>query len=367
METYLKSLCDELRREVDVEVIVSNTAPRTVRELVDGVPVTRVASHGRLRSTSIAPGLLLALARAHADVVHLHTPNPTAEMAVLGAVPAGTPLVVTWHSDVVRQRWLGRLSRPIARRLLARADAVCVATPNHVRSSEILPEFAGKIRTCPFGVDLATVHADPAATAAVRARFGARPIVLAAGRLVYYKGFDVLVEAMRGLDATLLVVGDGELRAPIAARIGALGLGDRAFLLGEVDDVRPYFAACDVFVLPSTHRSEAFGIVQLEAMAAGKPVVSTRLGTGVDWVNAHELTGLTVPPGDAPALSAAIARLLASPALRARFGENGRRRVEQGFTTAVAAESVLAVYRELVRRRSRIVLVDGEGRARDVA
>jgi rhamnosyl/mannosyltransferase len=102
-------------------------------------------------------------------------------------------------------------------------------------------------------------------------------------------------------------------------------------------------------------------------MAAGKPVVSTRLGTGVDWVNAHELTGLTVPPGDAPALSAAIARLLASPALRARFGENGRRRVEQGFTTAVAAESVLAVYRELVRRRSRIVLVDGEGRARDVA
>lgn len=369
METYLKSLCDELRRRVDLEVLVANTAPHTVREVVDGVPVTRVASHGTLRSTSIAPGLLPALARATADVVHLHTPNPIAEMAVLGAVPARTPLVVTWHSDVVRQRWLGRLYRPISRRLLARADAICVATPAHVQASAILPDFAGKIRTCPFGVDVASLRADPSETARVRSRWGGRPIVLATGRLVYYKGFDVLVEAMCGLDATLLVVGDGELRGALAARIAALGLGDRVVLVGEAEDVRPYFAACDVFVLPSTHRSEAFGIVQLEAMAAGKPVVSTRLGNGVDWVNAHELTGLTVPPGDVAALREAIGRLIASPALCTRFGENGRRRVEQGFTADVAAESVLAVYGELVRRASGIVIVGPgtEGRARDVA
>src|SRR6185369_8113598 len=129
-------------------------------------------------------------------------------------------------------------------------------------------------------------------------------------------------------------------------------LQDRVHLLGAQEDLRPLFAACDVFVLPSTHRSEAFGIVQLEAMAFGKPVVSTRLGTGVDWVNAHGVTGLTVPPRDVPALRDALATLLGSAAMRARLGAAGRRRVEQEYTTAHAVEAVLAVYRELVGRRA---------------
>jgi rhamnosyl/mannosyltransferase len=274
--------------------------------------------------------------------------------------------VVTWHADVVRQRWLGRLWRPLSRRLLARADAVCVATPNHVRASALLPAFAGKVRTCPFGVDLDALRADPRATAAIRARLAGRPLVLGVGRLVYYKGFDVLVDAMRDVDAQLYLVGEGELRPALEARVRRLGLEGRVTLLGAQDDLAPLYDACDVFVLPSTHRSEAFGIVQLEAMAFGKPVVSTRLGTGVDWVNAHELTGLTVPPGDAGALARAIGRLLASPALRARLGAAGRRRVEQEFTTARAAETVLAVYRELAGGPARGVAVAG-GWARDVA
>ena len=346
METYLKHLCDRLRHAVDLEVLVANTAPATVYDVVDGVPVTRVGSRGRVRATSIAPGYFREIARTPADVVHLHAPNPTAELALLAA-PRRAKTVVTWHADVVRQRVLGRLYRPVSRRLLARADAICVATPNHVRMSSLLPEFAGKCRTCTFGVDLATLHADERSIAAVRAEHGERPIVLGVGRLVYYKGFDVLIEAMHGLDATLLLAGDGECRGSLDARIRELGLAERVHLLGEQGDLRPLFAACDVFVLPSTHRSEAFGIVQLEAMAFRKPVVSTRLGTGVDWVNAHGLTGLTVPPGDPAALRDAIATLLASPALRARLGANGRRRVEQEFTTAHAADAVLAVYREI--------------------
>jgi rhamnosyl/mannosyltransferase len=367
METHLKHLCDALRAVVDVEVLVANTDATTVREVVDGVPVTRVASHGRVRATSIAPGYLHALAATDADVVHLHAPNPTAELAVLAALRGRrTRLVVTWHSDVVRQRILGRLYRPVSRRLLARADAVCVATPNHVRASALLPEFAGKCRTCPFGVDLTALRADAAAVAAVRARHGARPLVLGVGRLVYYKGFDVLVEAMVGLDAALVLAGDGPRRPALEARVRALGLGDRIVFAGEADDVRPLFAACDVFVLPSTHRSEAFGIVQLEAMAFRKPVVSTQLGTGVDWVNVHGLTGLTVPPRDVASLREALATLLASPAMRARFGAAGRRRVEQEYTTAHAADAVLAVYRELAGRRTPADAAE-TGRARDVA
>lgn len=364
METYLKHLCDELRHAVDVEVLVANTTPATVHDVVDSVPVTRVASRGRVRATSIAPGYFREIARSPADVVHLHAPNPIAELALLAA-PRRAKTVVTWHADVVRQRVLGRLYRPVSRRLLARADAICVATPSLVRASPVLPDFAGKCRTCTFGVDLEALRADEQAVAAVRAGHGGRPIVLGVGRLVYYKGFDVLVEAMHGLDATCLLAGDGECRPALARRIRALGLEGRVHLLGEQADLRPLFAACDVFVLPSTHRSEAFGIVQLEAMAFRKPVVSTRLGTGVDWVNAHGLTGLTVPPGDAGALRDAIATLLASPALRARLGANGRRRVEQEFTTARAAEAVLAVYGELT---SRVAAVGTAAeRTRDVA
>ena len=367
METYLKHLCDGLRHAVDVDVLVANTCGETVHDVVDGVSVTRVASRGRVRATSIAPGYLHELARSTADVIHVHAPNPMAELALL-ALPRSrrAKVVVTWHADVVRQRVLGRLYRPVARRLLARADAICVATPNHVSGSPVLPAFAGKVRICPFGVDLDALTADARAVAAVRAQYGARPIVLGVGRLVYYKGFEVLVEAMRGLDATLLLAGDGERRLALEARVRTLGLGDRVHLLGEQPDLRPLFAACDVFALPSTHRSEAFGIVQLEAMAFGKPVVSTRLRTGVDWVNAHGLTGLTVPPGDVAALGAALATLLESPALRARLGANGRRRVRQEYTTRQATEAVLAVYRELTGGRAQGV-VAGQGRVRDVA
>jgi rhamnosyl/mannosyltransferase len=366
METHLKHLCDRLRLAVDVEVLVANTDATTVREIVDGVPVTRVASHGRVRATSIAPGYLHALAATTADVVHLHAPNPTAELALLAATPRRARIVVTWHSDVVRQRILGRLYRPVSRRLLARADAICVATPNHVHASTLLPDFAGKCRTCPFGVDLAALRADDRAIAAVRARHGNGSLVLGVGRLVYYKGFDVLLEAMVDLDATLVLAGDGPLRPVLETRVRELGLGERVVFAGAPDDLRPLFAACDVFVLPSTHRSEAFGIVQLEAMAFGKPVVSTRLGTGVDWVNAHGLTGLTVPPRDVAALRDALAALLVSPAMRARLGAAGRRRVEQEYTIEHAAEAVLAVYRELVGRHATAEAVY-PGRARDVA
>jgi glycosyltransferase involved in cell wall biosynthesis len=350
METYVASLAAALVHAVDVEVLVANTAPRTVYETLGGVPVTRTASLGRVRSAPLTPLLAREIAHARADVVHLHTPNPLAELVVLGHLRRRRArLVVTWHSDVVRQRWLGRLHRPLGRRLLARADAVCVATPRHVDASALLPAVAGKCHVCPFGVDAAALRADAAAVHALRRRHGGgRPLVLGVGRLVYYKGFEVLLDALAGLDAALVLVGDGPRRAALEARAAALGVTRRVHFAGEVPDTRSYFAAADVFVLPSTHPSETFGIVQLEAMASGTPVVSTRLGTGVEWVNVDGTTGLVVPPGDAPALRGAIARLLDDPALRARLGAGGRRRVESEFTTHRAAESVLAVYRRVL-------------------
>jgi len=349
IETYVKTVCDGLRGHVDVQVLVANPVARTVRERVGDVPVTRVASFGQVASVALTPRLPALLGRYDVDVVHLHAPNPLAELAYLWSPLARrSRLVVTWHSDVVRQRWFGALYRPLSRRLLARADAICVATPNHVASSALLPAYADKIHLCAFGVEPDAAHADGRTVQALRARYGRRPLVLGVGRLVYYKGFELLLEAMVGLDATLVLVGDGPLRGRLEQRVAALGLRDRVQLVGEQDDVRPWFAACDVFVLPSTHRSEAFGIVQIEAMAFAKPVVSTRLGTGVEWVNRHGETGLVVPVGDVAALRDAIGWLLADPVRRTVMGARAARRVHREFTAHKAAADLLTVYRHVV-------------------
>jgi rhamnosyl/mannosyltransferase len=181
------------------------------------------------------------------------------------------------------------------------------------------------------------------------------PVVLFVGRLVEYKGVDVLLRALAGLEhVRAVLVGDGPRRVALEELAADLGLGGgRVTFAGEVTDeqMARFYAACDLFVLPSVTRAEAFGVVQLEAMAAGKAVVSTSVPTGVPWVNQHERTGLVVPPGDVPALRAAIRRLLADPDLRARMGREGRARVARDFTPARMIQQMLALYREVITSR----------------
>jgi glycosyltransferase involved in cell wall biosynthesis len=165
------------------------------------------------------------------------------------------------------------------------------------------------------------------------------------GRLVYYKGFEFLIRAMQGVDANLLIIGSGPLHDDLRREIAALGLDNRVTILSDVDDTRPYYAACEIFVLPSVARSEAFGIVQLEAMAAAKPVINTRLQSGVPAVSLHEQTGLTVRPGSVEELREAIGHLLRDPDLRERYGAAGLSRVSGHFTTGIMASRMLEVYR----------------------
>jgi rhamnosyl/mannosyltransferase len=354
IETQLHDLATGLVSAVNVEVIVCHTRPRLVRERVEGVDVTRVGTIGRVASTEICPVLPRELSSREYDVLHLHTPNP---MGMVGYLMAKKPrrhaLVVTHHSDVVRQALLRRSFEPIFRKLMSRADAIIVSSQSYLDSSRELTPYRGKCVVIPCGIRLERNRShNPADVVRLRSRYGSR-VVLAVGRLIYYKGFDVLVEAMGSVDGTLVLVGDGPLRAPIARRVRDLGLSMRVFLVGELrnDELASHYAAADVFAFPSTARSEAFGVVQLEAMAAGLPVVNTALESGVPSVSRDGFTGLTVPPGDAKRLAAAINQLLSDPDARDRFGREGRRRVESEFASHLMVRRVLDLYDRLLGRR----------------
>lgn len=319
-----------------------------------GVVVVRLPTHGVLLSQPLCPGYVAA-ARWPADVVYVHHPHPLADLAVV--LGPKRPTVVLHHSDVQRQRRAPRLVYGSLARLVARrASAAVVATRSHLTHARDLGAAGrARARVIPFGVDVgrfAPRQHPPRPPSFPLPERG--PVGLFVGRLVSYKGLDVLVRAVEGTDLHVVVVGDGPLRPALEQWIAQGGVGQRVALAGEVPDeaLPACYQAADYVVLPSTTPAEMFGVVLLEAMACAKPVVTTALSTGVREINVVEETGLEVPPGDADALRAAMRRLAGDAALRARLGEAGRARVERHYTLDLMLDAHLALCEELARRRA---------------
>jgi glycosyltransferase involved in cell wall biosynthesis len=350
IETHLEQLCQLLKDEVELEVIVANHSDGEKKEVLNGVPVRRLRTSVTVAGAPICRGLPRAIREAKADIIHIHTPHPTALLGYLVSGAQGR-LVCTYHSDIVRQRILGTLLAPLQNSAFRRAKAIIASNPNLLASSPVLSHHRERSIVVPFGVQ-SSLDQSPVREAvnAIREKFGG-PIVLAIGRLVYYKGFEFLIRAMAGLrvPAVLLIIGDGPLRSALERQIRALGLSERVHLLGNVADTTVYYQACHLFVLPSISRSEAFGIVQLEAMACGKVVINTNIeGSGVTFVSRNGETGVTVPPADASALENAISRLLSDAPLRMRLGRAGKQRVQEKFTLEGMLDSTLAVYHRVM-------------------
>ena len=348
METHLRTLCERLVSHVDVDVVVANTARSRAREVVDGVPVTRLGTFVNLGAAPFTPGLSRYIRSAGADIVHLHWPHPTAVLSYLRG-GGRSRLVITYHSDIVRQRALGTLFRPILHAALTRSSAIICTSPNYISTSPVLQRHTDRCVVLPFGIDVARLT-EPAGeeVAAVREKYGPR-IVLAIGRLVGYKGFEYLVRAMQNVSARLVLIGNGPLRASLARLAVECGTAEKIAFLPQVHDIAPYLHAADVFVLPSIARSEAFGLVQLEAMAAGIPVVNTDLPSGVPYVSPHGVSGLTVPPADPTALAVAVQTLLDNAALRRRYGAAGRARVRSHFNVDRMSAETLDLYDVVMR------------------
>ena len=336
------------------DVLCVNTAAMTCHEkALSGYQVTRAASLGNLLSTSMSPMLALKTRRLvnGYDLVHVHMPNPMAALALRLARPQAT-VVVHWHSDVVRQRISLRLYEPLQRWMLQRADAIIATSQRYLDSSTVLQPWRHKVQVIPIGVSDGLARVQAHRVDEIRRRFNAKRLVFALGRMIYYKGFEVLIEAARHLpdDVAVLIGGEGHLMDELRQLKNHHGVLDKVVLLGHIDDadVHNYFAACDVFCLPSTARSEAFGIVMIEAMALGKPVVSADIeGSGVQWVNHIGVTGLGVPVRSPQGLAQALLQLLDDGELRQRLGAAARRRYLQEFRAQGMIDKTVALYDRL--------------------
>jgi glycosyltransferase involved in cell wall biosynthesis len=357
IETIVKQLAEGFANKDNIEsrVMVCSDSIHSSSETLNNVNINRTATITRIASLPISPAYPYQLLSQSADILQIHEPFLIAPATYLAfrslARKRFKRLVVWWHSDIIKQQMISNLYLPLQKAILTEADAIIVATPNHIESSMVLGEFRNKCHAIPFGIDPARF----AMTAQCQQKVNIikdkykKPIILFFGRLIYYKGAEYLVEAMNSIpNAHLVMVGKGTLRESLEL-MASKGIGNISFIpyLSE-EDLTAIYHACDIFVLPSVENSEAFGIVQLEAMACGKPVISTDLATGVTYVNKNGVTGLVVPKRNSQALVKAIKYLLENETIRHELGGNAQLRVESEFTVSGMVEQTLDLYSEIL-------------------
>ncbi len=347
MERHIALMCRFQRQWAQVEALVCSRSRRTSVVERDGTRVTEVGEWGRFQSAPVSPAFPWHMRRLKADVVVVHVPNPTAEMGYLLSRPAGT-LIVRYHSDVVRQAAAMRLYRPFLMKFLRQAAMILPTSRPYLDTSPVLAKVRGQCRIVPLGI-LTEDFEEPDQTlvAELRERYG-NDYVLFAGMHRYYKGLPYLVEAAQDIHARVVIAGDGPERTRCMALAQQLGV-DVAFP-GSLShrELVAHLHGCAVFAFPSVERSEAFGISIMEAHACGKPVVGTRLGTGVEFINQHGRTGLNVPPRQPEALAEAVNGLLANPAKRAEMGAYAKARVSRDFHAKTVAKTEFNLYRDVL-------------------
>jgi glycosyltransferase involved in cell wall biosynthesis len=333
----------------------------TVEESDGEIRVTRIgrwANVAKLDLVPRLPGVLRQLLRDPPDVWHLHAPNVTMMLAAC-AYSRLRPLIVTHHSDIVRQKVTKYAVRPLEEAVYRRAARVLPTSAAYIEESSLLKRFAEKLSPLPLGINLAPISEAGVVPLRHAARFRERfesPFWLFVGRLIYYKGLHVALEALRHVPGTLVAIGTGPLEAELKAKARDLGVADRVVWHGHAsaDELIGAYRAATALWFPSIARSEGFGLVQVEAMAAGCPVINTAIsGSGVSWVCRHEREGLTVPVNDPVGFARAAERLTNEPGLREKLAAGGRKRAATEFDWSVMAKRSLAVYSAVLAERAK--------------
>ena len=351
IEQVIRQMCvgtGRLGVSNEVLTLTRNGGPETIE--IEGHKVHRVPLDFEIASNAFSFAAIRQLARLarEADVIHYHFPWPFMDLAHFMA-RVRKPSVVTYHSDIVRQKALLRVYTPLKRRFLRDVDAIVATSPNYFASSEVLGRYRDKVSTIPFGLDRSTyAEPRPEIMEKWRARTNGERFFLVVGVLRYYKGLHILLDAVASTDYPVVIVGAGPIEQELKAHAQRLGLHHVQFV-GAVDeeDKVALLKLCYAMAFPSHLRSEAFGISLLEGAMYGKPMISSEIGTGTTYINIDNETGLVVPPSDAAAFGQAMRTLWDNPQLAADMGRRAEARYWELFTAQKMAENYAALYRRL--------------------
>ncbi|MBB5022584.1 glycosyltransferase [Desulfurispira natronophila] len=352
IESLVMHLTEELnRRGIRSDVLCARKKIGSVTERSRGYQIWRTSSLGTFFSTAISPAMILRLKKVstHYNVIHIHHPDPMANLALFLVKPK-CHLVVHWHSDIVRQKRSLKLYAPLLQWMLRRADVIIVSSEAYMRGSAYLQMFRSKVKVIPYGINADAAHnVSKQDIHNLKKKFDDRKIFLSLGRLVYYKGLSYLVQATTHLtaDHVIIIAGDGPQRSKLENLASELGVQNTVFFAGKLSDTErwAFLHSCEALVLPSVERSEAFGIVQVEAMACGKPVISTDIKhSGVGWVNKNNVTGLVVPPKDPKSLAKAIQTVTQDKKRYNQMCHNSLLRYQSTFHVDAFIDKVIDTY-----------------------
>ena len=305
-----------------------------------------------LARVTIAPSMITELRRRakEYDIIHIHHPDPMAAVALMLSGFKGK-VVLHWHSDILSQKTLLKFYLPIQRWLIKRADTIVGTSPVYLAESPYLQKVQDKMRCIPIGIE--PNQSDSVKVQSIRNDHAGRKIIFSLGRLVEYKGYRYLIDAAKYLDDSyiILIGGGGPLKEELENQISEFGLGKRVKLLGKVsdEDLPSYYGACDLFCLSSIMKTEAFGIVQIEAMSEGRPLIATKIpASGVSWVNEDGVSGINVEPCDSKAIAEAIKSITKDKATWQRYSDGSRQRFAKYFTKEKMLTGCIALYSELL-------------------
>lgn len=344
VEQVARDVANALKRIPGCEqrIICFKDGMENICDTMDGIPVIRCGCICKAASQPVSLAYPFALARLmrefRPDAVFFHYPNPLMAEFLLQHSSKPFRLFVYWHLDITRQKLLKKLFHGQNIRLIRRAEKILGATPVHLNESEYSEEFGDKKYVLPYMIStdfFQLTETDLAFSQKIRSENEGRTICFSIGRHVEYKGLRYLIKAAEYLDSSFRFYIAGEGR--VTAELKELAVSDeRIVFLGKISEAerRAYLHACDIFCFPSVTRNEAFGLALAEAMYMGKPAVTFTIpGSGVNYLNLNGVTGLECPNADCKSYAEAISRLASDPALRKAFGDAGRRRVEENYTS----------------------------------
>jgi len=355
IQSHIHDLASLQKSTDQVSILVANTKAKTIKYTIDGIEVIKVAAFGTIASAPIAitfPFWLKRITKNY-DIIHFHLMNPLSVISYLITRPR-CRIVATFHNDIVKRNILYKISTILTHAFLRKTHKIIITSPNILNTSELLQAYANKCEIVPLGIDddkfKMTKFIEDKTNQIKRSLKG--HIILFIGRLVPYKGISYLINAMKEVKGTLLIIGDGPLKENLVQQVYKSELIKSVHFLGNVSDriLPAYYHACDLFVLPSINNSEGYGLVQLEAQICGKPVISTNLPTGVTYVNIHKKTGLVVKIKDSNDIAMGINKLLEDQKLRLKLGKSRQKRVFQKFTRAKMKEKTDLVYNNLIKQ-----------------